>query len=147
MKTTILTSVFAVLVSVANLSARNVTTYSNVEVNRAGTNKEYVSIDNETSKPVTKELYDYGIDGKLEVKKISKWDDSKGWVNSSKYEYQYNEVGKVSNVTYTKWNEKTNSWSDKSEFLVHIYNENDEILSIKQIQIENNIDNTLLTQK
>lgn len=147
MKTTILTSVFAVLVSVANLSARNVTTYSNVEVTSSGTNKEYVSIDNETSKPVTKELYDYGIDGKLEVKKISKWDDSKGWVNSSKYEYQYNEVGKVSNVIYTKWNEKTNSWSDKSEFLVHIYNENDEILSIKQIQIENNIDNTLLTQK
>lgn len=146
MKAIILTSVFAVLVSVANLSARNVKTYSNVETNETGTKKEYVSIDVETSNPLTKELYNYSADGKLEVKKISNWNENKGWVNSAKYEYQYNEVGKVSNVTYTKWNEKTNSWSDKSEFLAHIYNENNEILSIKQIQIENNVDSTLLTQ-
>lgn len=147
MKAILLTPVFAVLLSVVNVSAKNVKTYSNVETNETGTKKEYVSLDGKTSNPLTKELYDYSIDGKLDMKKISKWDENKGWINNAKYEYQYNEVGKISYVIYTKWNEKTNAWSDKSDFLAHIYNENDEILSIKQIQIENNIDNTLLTQK
>lgn len=147
MKTTILTSVFAVLVSITSLNAKNVTTYSNVEMSSSVIKKEYVSLDKSTSTPLTKDVYFYDNKGKLESKNIALWSSEKGWVNAAKYEYQYTDNGKVSNVTYTKWDKGTNSWSDKAEFLAHIYDDNDNILSVEQVLIENNVDACFISQK
>jgi len=147
MKATILTSVFAALVFSANLSAKNVKTYINAESGEFGSKKEYVSLDNETSKPLTKEYYYYDVDGKIIEKTVSKWNDKSGWVNCGKYEYQYGEGNKVANITFTEWDKKKNSWSDKSDFLVHLYDDNNEFMSVKQIQIDNNAEYNLVTQK
>ena len=147
MKATFLTSVFAALVLTTNVNAKNVKVYSNNESNENGTLKEFVTLDNETSKPLTKDFYEYDVNGNIQEKTTSEWKDEKGWVNSRKYEYKYGKAGKVASVTYTKWDEKVNNWSDSSDVLVHIYDENDEFLTVKQIQIENSIDNGFMTLK
>jgi hypothetical protein len=140
MKATFLTSVFAVLVATANLNAKDVKVYSNVSSNESGVNKEYVALDEETSKPLSKGTYNYSVDGKIQDKTVSKWQDDKGWVNAGKHEYQYGKSGKISSITYTKWDDKTGRWSSTSSLIINVYNDNDEFLSVKQIQIDNTTD-------
>ena len=122
MKATILTSVFVALFSAANLNAKDVKTYTNNESGEFGTKKEYVSVDKETLKPTTKEFYYYDVNGRIVEKTVSKWSDEKGWENIGLYEYQYNENGNVANVIYTERADQ----SDKTYFLVHQYDENNE---------------------
>ncbi|MDR2954359.1 MAG: DUF3836 domain-containing protein [Prevotella sp.] len=146
MKATFLTTVFAALVLTTSVNAENVKTYNNVESNELGTTKEYITVDSETLAPLTKETYVYDLNGNMTEKKVSKWGNNKtGWINSSKYEYTYTISGKVANITFTEWNGKKNNWADTSEFLVHVYNDNNELLSIDQIQINNS--DKFITQK
>jgi hypothetical protein len=147
MKATILTSVFAVLVSTMNLSARNVMTYSNVESGEFGVKKEYVSINKETSKPESKEYYHYDQNGNIVEKTVSIWNDNTGWENFATYSYQYGDANKVAYVAYTKWDKDNARWSDKSDITVHIYNDKDEFLTTKQIQVENKTTFNLISQK
>jgi hypothetical protein len=147
MKATILTSVFAVLVSITNLSARNVMTYSNVESGEFGVKKEYVSINKETSKPESKEYYHNDQNGNIVEKTVSVWNDNAGWENFATYSYQYGDANKVAYVAYTKWDKDNARWSDKSDITVHIYNDKDEFLTTKQIQVENKTAFNLISQK
>lgn len=147
MKATILTSVFAVLVSTMNLSARNVMTYSNVENGEFGVKKEYVSINKETSKPESKEYYHYDQNGNIVEKTISIWNDNTGWENLATYAYQYGNANKVAYVAYTKWDKDNARWSEKSDITVHIYDDKDEFLTTKQIQIETKTVFNLISQK
>lgn len=148
MKATLLISVFAALVFSTTVSAKNVKTYINMESNESGIKKEYVSVDAETHKPLTKKYYNYDSEGNIIEKTVSKWNDVSGWVNYGKYEYKYLENGKVANIIYTEWNGKKNTWADKSDFLIHFYDDNGEFLSIRQIKIENSINNyNLISQK
>lgn len=148
MKTIVVTSVFAALVFSASVCAKNVKTYINMESNESGTKKEYVSLDAETQKPLNKEYYNYDSNGNIKEKTISKWNDKSGWVNHSKYEYSYLENGKMANISYTEWNGKKDAWADKFDLLIHFYDDNGEFLSIRQIKIENNMnDYNLISQK
>lgn len=149
MKITIITSVFAILVSTMNLSAKNRITYTNVESDESGVKKEYVTIDKATSKPESKEYYSYNKDGNIVEKTVSMWNNEKGWVEMAKYEYQYENTNKVSSLTYTEWNKETNGWADKSYFIAHIYDENNDSLSLKYNYIENlaNNNNNFISQK
>ena len=147
MKAIFLTTVLSALSFSANMNADNVKTYSNIESGEFGTKKEYVSVESKTSKPLKKEFYHYDADGRIQEKTISKWSDEKGWENAGKYEYQYNETGKVANVIYTEWNKKDGNWSDKAYFLVHVYDENNEFLSIEQLEINTTASNNHITLK
>jgi len=135
MKATLLTSVFVALFFSANLNANNVKTYSNIESGEFGTKKEFVSVKSETLEPLKKENYCYDTTGRLSEKTISKWSYEKGWENVGRYEYRYNETGNVASVIYTEWNKVDNDWASKEYFLVHVYNENDEFLSVEQFEI------------
>lgn len=97
--------------------------------------KEFVSVESKTLEPLKKESYNYDVTGRLTEKTISKWSYEKGWENTGRYEYQYNETGNVANVIYTEWNKQDNDWASKEYFLVHVYNENNEFLSIEQLEI------------
>ena len=147
MKTTILTSVFAVLVSIMNLSAKDVITYSNVENNESGVKKEYVTLDDKTSIPLRKTSYFYDEKGRLLDRTIQKWNDKGGWVNLAKFEYRYNKAGRASMITFTQWNNKKKDWVNKSDIYTYIYNDSNEFLSIKREIVDNKIKNELLTQK
>lgn len=132
MKATILTTVFAALVLSINVNAQEIKTYSNVESTDSGTTKEYISVDSETLAPLTKEIYSYDAEGKIIEKVISKWSDSDAeWANTSKYEYTYGSSDSelVAHVAYTKWSKSSNAWSDESEFMVNIYDENNNFMA------------------
>lgn len=148
MKATILISVFASLIFSVNINAKNVKTYVNIEDRKSSLEKEYISLDKETLKPILKEYYLYDYAGNIQEKIVSKWSDRGGWINYFKYAYSYLENGKVANVTFTEWNTPKNTWSDKSDFLIHLYDDNSEFLSVKKIEIDNNIDDfNLVSQK
>lgn len=147
MKTTILTSVFAVLVSIMNLNAKDVITYSNMENNELGVKKEYVTLDDKTSIPFKKTSYFYDEKGRLLERTIQKWNDKGGWINLAKFEYRYNKSDKASVITLTKWDNKQKDWANKSSIYTYIYNDSDEFLSIKQETVDNKIKDELLTQK
>lgn len=144
MKAIFLTSVLVALFFSANLNANNVKTYSNEQSGEFGIKKEYISVEKETLKPLKKEYYQYDTTGRLLEKTVSKWSYEKGWENTGRYEYQYNETGKVANVIYTEWNKQSNDWAEKACFLVHVYDDNNEFLSIEQFEI-NTTNNNLIT--
>lgn len=141
MKATILTSVFAVLVSVSSLNAKDVKTYNNVESGEAGVKKEYIILDEATSTPISKDYYHYDTNGFIKERIVSVWDSNTGWVNSRKFEYEYNGANKVASIIYTEWDKKKGGWAEQSHVSVNVYNENNEYLSTKQIQIKNEVDN------
>lgn len=147
MKAIILTSVFAVLTFTADLNARNVKTYSNEEQTALGVNKEYISVDKKSLKPENKENYVYDADGRILEKTVSKWVDGAGWVNVGKTEYNYGEGGQVSYAAYTKWDNNTEDWSTKSDCQVNVYGSNNELLTVKRMEIDSNIRTNLITQK
>lgn len=131
MKTTILISVFAVLVSTMNLNAKGIATYSNVETNESGVKKEYIKVNEETSTPIEKVNYVLDNNGNVLSRTFSVWKSNKGWVNCIIYNYQYNETNKIANVTYTKWDEKKGIWSDKTDISVYVYDNNNQFLYVR----------------
>ncbi|MBK5719298.1 DUF3836 domain-containing protein [Dysgonomonas sp. Marseille-P4677] len=141
MKTTILTSVFAVLVSIMNLNAKETKTYSNVGSNESGITKEYITLEGKTLVPQEKVCYFYDKKGKILTRTLSIWDKEKGWINCGIHKYQYNEVNKLASMTYTKWNNNKEKWSEKMDMIIYLYGDNNELLSVKQIKEVNNTDN------
>lgn len=148
MNATILTSVLAAFVFCVNVSANNVKTYSNVESSEFGTKKEYISVDSQSMTPQMKEYYHYNADGKIIEKTVSKWvDNSRGWVNSSRYEYHYGESGLVTAVSYTKWDDGKKVWEGNSEVLVNIYDEDGNFMASKQVKVTDKTNYLLVAQK
>ncbi len=142
MKATFLTSVLVALSFTANVNANNVNTYSNIEATESGTKKEYISVNKESLKPLTKSFYNYDSDGRILEKTFSKWSYEKGWEVTGRYEYIYNDVSKVASIIYTD----TNGTDAKERLLVYLYDENDEFLSIEQIEI-NDVNSNVFTLK
>lgn len=145
MKATILTSVFAVLVSVTSVSAKDGKVYSNVECNESEVKKELIVLDSKTSAPLNQNVYIYDVDGNIQEKVVSKWIEDKGWVSTAKYEYTYNEQGKVANLTYTKWDKKSDTWAADSQLFVHVYDESSELIAVNELSVNNA--NGLISQK
>lgn len=142
MKTTILTSVFAVLVSVMNLSAKGITVYSNVESNESGVKKEYIRLDETTSTPLEKTSCLYDRNGNVLIRTFSIWKGKQGWINYGTYNYQYNEANLVANITYTKWDEKNAAWSEKTDTMIYIYDNNGQFLYVKHEKTGTNINHS-----
>lgn len=132
MKATHLTSILVALVISITVNAQNVNRYSNMKVNEHGTQKEYISVDDKTSIPLTKQNYSYDTDGKIIEKVISRWDGvDSGWVNVSKYEYTYADADSdlIALIAYTKWNKAAKDWSSESDILVNVYDENNSYMT------------------
>ncbi|EGJ99865.1 MULTISPECIES: DUF3836 domain-containing protein [Dysgonomonas] len=148
MKAIILTSVLTAFLSVTSLYAGEPKTkvYSNEETSATGVIKELISYDTELGCPIDKAIYHYNPDGLLQKKTLYKWDRNAGWIGSQKYDYECNGDGKIINLIYTEWNDKLNTWSCRSEQLVHIYDTEGELLATKQIHI-NNDSTYLMSQK
>ncbi|MFV0538009.1 MAG: DUF3836 domain-containing protein [Dysgonomonas sp.] len=137
MKSIILTSILAVL-SLTNVAAGNPKkkVFSNIENHNNGCTKEYVIAD-KNLKPDEKAVFECGTDGKLLTRFFYKWDAKAGlWIAVHKHDYNYNESGRVVNVVYTRWDNKLQSWSSKSQHLLHSYDNNGKLLSTKQTQVE-----------
>lgn len=137
MKTLILASVLFFL-SFTSLFAGNLLSdvLVNIENRDNGTTKEYLHmVDN---KPHTKFVYEYDADGRMLNKMLQQWDAEKSvWVGISRYDYEYGSNGKLNDVLYTLWNTKNSNWSATSEMLVHIYDADGELVSVKREKVNN----------
>lgn len=142
MKARILTSILVVVFSVTCLFAANPKNniYTNTETTEMGSVKEYTFCDKETLKPLKKTVYQYDATGATVQKTTYKWDESFGWAALQKYSYEYNENGKIVNLIYTEWDKGLGTWAKNSDHMLHIYNMNGELLSIRQLHVDDSAD-------
>ena len=140
MKARILTSILAVVFSVAILNAANPNSvkYTNEETTAAGTVKEYTFCEKETLKPLNRAVYQYNANGELLEKVYYKWDNNTGWVSVQKYNYEYQD-NKVASLIYSEWDSSLGTWSENPEYITYVYNKNGELLTLQDI-IENSIE-------
>ena len=137
MKTKIFLSLLAVAVlSTATLSATNPNKkiYQNIESTEFGTTKELISFKEDSGEPAAKAIYYYGTEGKLQKKVMYIWSDANGWESYNKYDYEYNNNGRISNMIYTAWDKKLDVWSPKSLKLIYVYDNNGKFYAMKKIE-------------
>ncbi|MBB4034383.1 hypothetical protein GGR21_000268 [Dysgonomonas hofstadii] len=134
MKTLIISSVLAALVSVASLSAGNpkTTVYENIETTDAGVKKEYISYNTKISQGENKIVYIYNSNGVLASKTVYNWNTEKGWVILKNYDYKYNVDGKLAYLNFTKWE---NNRSVQAEQLIHIYDNEGNFMAVEKIDL------------
>lgn len=139
MKTFILTTILASLLSITNLSAGKPhrVVYKNVKTTETGYIKEYITYIEETSQIIDKIAYECDMNGNVHRRTFYKWDNRDGWKTIQKYEYAYNDERKVTCITHTKWDKKAKDWSAKEEKLNHIYNNEGRLIAVNQIEINN----------
>lgn len=133
MKTAILTSLLIACFSITNVFAQNTEkkVLTNIEPTETGSKKEVVFLNEESFKAEKKVTYHYDLDNNLLQKIDYNWDAYIGWVPTQKYEYEYNFTGKVSLVTFTKWNDKKSKWAnDKSKYTALIYDEQGVLMAV-----------------
>lgn len=148
MKAILLTSIITILLSIGNIYAGNPKgiVYSNDVVSDRGLIRESVLLNEKTSQPLERVIYRYNNEGVMESRVVYKWKPDFGWIAFQKYEYECNREGKVINLTFTRWEDKLNTWSNRSEQLLHIYDANGKFLALKQFEINNDMNN-LITQR
>lgn len=140
MKARILVSILAVVFSIAILNAGNpkTTKYINEEVTETSIIKDYTFVNSETLKALHRITYTYDINGVIQERVYYKWDNEKGWIGIQKHTYEYNADNKVAYLIHTKWDQNNNNWSDNSEYLAHIYNQDGKYLTRESIQVNTN---------
>ena len=136
MKSVFLTSILAIL-SLTSVVASNPKKkiFSNIENHNYGCTKEYVIAD-KNLKPDERAVFECDTKGKLLTRVFYKWDTKAGlWITIHKHDYNYNENGRVANVAYTRWDNKQQTWSSKSQHSLHSYDEDGKLLSVRQIEV------------
>jgi len=135
------TNIFLSLLVVAFLATVNVNAtdpnkkmYHNVETTESGSIKEVITFKENNTDPELKTVYYYGLAEELQKKVMYKWSHSKGWISYKKYDYEYNAEGLVSNLFYTEWDKKLDTWSSKSTQFMHVYDDNGKFFAMKKIE-------------
>ncbi len=148
MKAILLTAIITILLSIGNIHAGNPKgiVYSNDVVSDRGLIRESVLLNEKTSQPLERVIYRYNNEGVMESRVVYKWKTDFGWIAFQKYEYECNRENKVINITFTRWDDKRNAWSNRSKQVLHIYDANGKFLALKQFEINNEMNN-LITQR
>ncbi|NDV93815.1 DUF3836 domain-containing protein [Dysgonomonas sp. 521] len=136
MKTRILSLAVVVLLSVASVYASNPKT--KVYSNSNDRTKEYITVDSETSKALSKSVFNYDSDGTIKERALYQWIENQGWVGTQKYSYEYNS-DKLATIVYTKWDKETNAWGNTSKHLIHVYDRSGELLAVEEFEVENKL--------
>lgn len=123
MRTKLFLSLLVGLFISVGISAKNpeTTTFSNIKTTATGSIKEFTTFTKDTNTPVQRSLYTYDLSGNIQEKTVYAWNENNGWVGVQKLEYSYNDADKdkPSALTYTKWDTKTNNWSNKSKTVTY----------------------------
>lgn len=126
MRTKLFLSLLIGLFITVGVSAKDpvTTTFSNIEMTASGSIKEFTTFTKDTNQPVQRSLYKYDLAGNIQEKIVYGWVDNKGWIGIQKLEYTYeNEnADKPSQLLYTKWDVRTNDWSNKTKKVTYSHN-------------------------
>lgn len=114
MKAKNLFSLLAVLFLSASIYANTpeTVTFSNVEKTENGCVKEFIFCDKNTNSPLTKTVYQYDAEERMQEKATYQWDSSKGWIGIQKHIYTY-DSNNLPTPNLVKWNRGNNNWSDQ----------------------------------
>lgn len=118
MKTKILLSVLTVFLFTVNIYANKpeTITLSNIEKTENGCVKEFLSCDKNTNAPISKTVYRYDAEDRMQEKATYEWNSNeKEWVGTQKYVYSYEKDNQLSapSVSILKWNKKIKDWTEK----------------------------------
>ena len=88
---------------------------TNIENTPTGKTKIVTSFDEDTSTPFQKNNYEYDLNGNVLEKSTYKWFTNEGWQGVQKTEYTYDSDNKLTSMKVTKWDDRRNDWSKKSQ--------------------------------
>lgn len=100
---------------------------------------EYITYGINNTQKYLKIVYKFNSEGQKTKRILYTRDNTFNWTPVQKYDFKYNQQGKIADVIYTKWNNVNNSWSGVSEHLIHIYNKKGELLSVKKSRTDSDI--------
>lgn len=114
MNTKFFKSLLAVLIfSLSSFAHNNETiVFSNIEQTEKGCVKEFLFCDKSTNEPLSKTVYNYDSEGRIQEKTILEWDKNQGWIGVHKYEYKYTANNQPNTPVLKKWDNKNNKWID-----------------------------------
>lgn len=141
------TKIFILAILVSCVSSLNIIAQNqlltNIDETKNGTIKEVTLLDQYTSKPIQKKVYSYDQSGNRLNLSVFAWDVKGGWIETQKYAYKYTE-GKLTSMSFTKREAKSGKWSSLAQNVIYTYDEKGELLSLKNIVVEDVIDNLLV---
>ncbi len=139
MKTiSLLTLAIATILAIGNINdshaKNNPKTYKNVienEVDRSTTISFFEGHNDQNLKPIKQCIIKHDSQGNPIEKIQYKWNNIKrAWVTIAKYDYIYDSKGKVENLLYSEWDEKTKSWSENVRYDIYLLDLDKELLTI-----------------
>lgn len=141
------TKIFILAIIVSCISSLNVTAQNrvltNVNETKDGTVKEITLFDDQTSKPMQKKVYCYDSFGSRKSLSVFVWNRKEGWVERQKYTYKYTD-DKLTLVSFTNKEKKSRKGSALTHNIIYTYDENGKLLTMKNIVVEDVIDNMLV---
>lgn len=103
----------ALMFSLNSVAHNNETiVFNNIENSENGCVKEYLFCDKDTNAPLSKTIYKYDNEGRIQEKTILEWNKTQGWIGIQMYEYNYTENNKSCTPSLKKWDNKNNKWID-----------------------------------
>jgi len=140
MKTKVFPFIVAGLVSIVScsiLSAQNTSEfYKNIEDNLSTNSKTvtiYLGEAGMNLVPKARHIVKYDSNELPIEKTIYSWSSAKQqWEASKKYTYTYNENKKMESLSYTKWNNKTNTWENNTHYAMYLYNTEGALLTAEK---------------
>lgn len=98
-----------------NKASNHTNTPYSINVNNGIETKVYITSDEKSGELQTRTVYMTEVDGKRLGTITYSWDNSIGWVQSSKTEYVYNQQEELIKIVKSKWNSNTSEWTNKLE--------------------------------
>lgn len=116
MKTCKLIIVFiGLFISVNIMANSNLKVLTSTTETETGSTKVLTTFDESISSPVKKTEYQYNSECILLSKTIYLWKGKSGWQESQMFEYQCDDQNRPITTIFKEWNNKTQSWSEKSK--------------------------------
>lgn len=100
--------------------------------------EEFTSYGIDNIQKRTRVIYKFNTQG-LRTERIVYYRNDRGnWTPVQMHSFKYNNLGKIADVIYTKWDKDNSYWNEVSEHLIHIYDYNGKLLTIQKCKKDTN---------
>lgn len=142
MKTTIITTVVAILLSITAPVLGSDKLYKNVVGDKESgivTTTVCKSSSNGSLTPLKQTVFYYNSDKSLKERTSYKWDsNTQEWVVVGQHRYEYNSESKLMNISFLCWNKTTKSWHKDVQYAMYVYDANNIDHPVKYLSVNAN---------